>query len=155
MKKIIIGKNESGCRIDKFLVKEFFSPRKTTLRGKFTRGEIIRQIKNGNVLVNGKKVKPSYILKENDIIESKIKEQGTKNKIIPKLTLDIDFLRNLFNVKDGYPIELLSPRYEQAATTFINSLDDNGEIIIADRKKSHKKIISIIGCKYSFEEVEE
>lgn len=86
-----------------------------------------------------------------------------KNKSFPKLTLDIDFLRALFNVKDGYPIELLSSRYEQAVTVFINSLDDsgfteqndNGEVIIADRKKSHKKIISIIDCKYSFEEVEQ
>lgn len=85
-----------------------------------------------------------------------------KNKALPKLTIDIDFMRALFNVKDGYPIELLSPRYEQAATVFINSLDDNGyteandngEIIIADRRKSHKKIISIIDGKYGFEEVD-
>ncbi|PKM78415.1 MAG: hypothetical protein CVU90_02650 [Firmicutes bacterium HGW-Firmicutes-15] len=85
-----------------------------------------------------------------------------KNKTFPKLIIDIDFMRALFIVKDGYPIELLSPRYEQAATVFINSLDDigyteandNGEIIIADRRKSHKKVISILEGKYAFEEVD-
>ena len=46
--------------MDRFLVREFFS---------YTRGEIIRNIKSGNVLVNGKEIKPSHSLKENDVIE--------------------------------------------------------------------------------------
>lgn len=60
MKKIIIEKDQAGQRLDKFLAKEFFN---------ISRGEIIRQIKNGNVKVNNKIVKPSYILKDGDIIE--------------------------------------------------------------------------------------
>lgn len=85
-----------------------------------------------------------------------------KNKTFPKLTIDIDFMRVLFNVKEGHPIGLLSSRYEQAAAAFINNLDDNGytevndngEIIIADRKKSYKRVISIVDGKYGFEEVD-
>ncbi|HRY82465.1 MAG TPA: RluA family pseudouridine synthase [Candidatus Moranbacteria bacterium] len=60
MKKVIVVKNNSGGRIDKFLKKEVF------LNSEITRGEIIRNIKMGNVLVNNKIVKPSYILKNSD-----------------------------------------------------------------------------------------
>ncbi len=74
MKKIIINENNKGIRIDKFLVKEFFSLG-------LTRGEVIRNIKDGSILVNNKKVKPSYKLNENDQITATIKKQ--KNKIIP------------------------------------------------------------------------
>lgn len=66
MKKIIITKNNSGERTDRFLVREFFS---------YTRGEIIRNIKSRNVLVNGKEIKPSHTLKEGDVIEINIPEK--------------------------------------------------------------------------------
>lgn len=74
MKKIIVNIKNSGIRIDKFLAKEFFS------HG-LTRGEIIRSIKEGNTLVNAKKIKPSYVLKENDVIEVNIEKRH--KKIIP------------------------------------------------------------------------
>jgi 23S rRNA pseudouridine1911/1915/1917 synthase len=63
MKLIKIEKNNAGTRIDKFLAKEFFS---------LSRGEIIRNIKAGKILVNNKIIKPSYILKENDEISAEI-----------------------------------------------------------------------------------
>ncbi|KKQ45631.1 MAG: Pseudouridine synthase [Candidatus Moranbacteria bacterium GW2011_GWC2_37_8] len=59
MEKIIVEQIGVGTRIDKFLVKEFFL---------YSRGEIIRRIKNGDVLVNNKAIKPSYILEEGDAI---------------------------------------------------------------------------------------
>lgn len=59
MEKIIIAAKDQGQRIDKFLKKEFFL---------YSRGEIIRKIKAGEVLINGKKIKPSCILEENDEI---------------------------------------------------------------------------------------
>lgn len=62
MKNIIISKKKNtSIRIDKFLVREFFSLG-------MTRGEIIRNVKKGNVLVNSKKAKPSYKLKADDKI---------------------------------------------------------------------------------------
>jgi len=63
MDKIVIKKENSGERIDKFLKQEFFS---------FSRGEILRQIKSGNVKVNDVLVKPSYTLKENDVLEIRL-----------------------------------------------------------------------------------
>ncbi len=73
MKKIRITEKNSGIRIDKFLVEEVFF-------NELSRGEIIREIKNGKVLVNDKEVKASYILKENDNIEINISQK--KNELI-------------------------------------------------------------------------
>ncbi|MEI8343760.1 MAG: RluA family pseudouridine synthase [Candidatus Moraniibacteriota bacterium] len=62
MEKIIIEFENSGKRIDKFLAEEFFL---------YSRGEIVKKIKEGNVLVNGESVKPKYKLEKNDEIEVK------------------------------------------------------------------------------------
>lgn len=83
-----------------------------------------------------------------------------KNADIPRLVLNIDFLRTLNAVEKGYPIGLLAPRYEQAASMFLQQLDDDGfseanedgEIIIASRNKSYKRIIHIQNGRYDFEE---
>ena len=80
----------------------------------------------------------------------------------PRLRLDIDFLRTLDAVENGYPVGLLAPQYEQTSARFLRQLDDenlaeendDGEIIIANRKKSYKKSIFITDNKYSFEEDE-
>lgn len=78
----------------------------------------------------------------------------------PILRLDIDFLRTLNAVDEGYPIGLLAPKYEQTAAIFLQQLDDNGlteenedgETIIASRKRNYKKHVYIQDGKYSFEE---
>lgn len=80
----------------------------------------------------------------------------------PKLFLDVDFLRTLDAVENGYPVGLLAPQYEQTASRFLRQLDDcnlseendDGEIIVASRKKSYKKSVFITDNKYSFEEEE-
>lgn len=77
-----------------------------------------------------------------------------------QLVLDVDFLRTLDAVENGYPVGLLAPQYEQTASRFLRQLDDNklteenddGEIIIASRKKGYKRSIYITDNKYSFEE---
>lgn len=85
-----------------------------------------------------------------------------KDKEGPELVLDVDFLRTLDAIENGYPVGLLAPQYEQTAARFLRQLDDNkltdendeGEIIIASRKKSYKKSVFITEDKYSFEEDE-
>lgn len=80
----------------------------------------------------------------------------------PILMLNIDFLRTLNAIENGYPIGLLAPQYEQTAALFLQQLDDkgfsepndDGEIIIASRKRNYKKIIYIQDGKYDFEEEE-
>lgn len=81
-------------------------------------------------------------------------------KAEPILRLNIDFLRTLNAVDEGYPIGLLAPQYEQAAAIFLQQLDDNGlteenddgETVIASRKNSYKKQVYIQDGKYGFEE---
>ena len=83
-----------------------------------------------------------------------------KGKSEPVLRLDIDFLRTLNAIEEGYPINLLAPQYEQAAAMFLQQLDDNGfteenddgEVIIASRRKNYKKSVYIQDGQYGFEE---
>jgi len=84
MKKIITIKDKANQRVDKFLKKEVF------FNEKITRGEIIRQIKDGNILVNGKKIKPSYILKEKDKIEINFEKKS--EKLIPNKDIKLNVI---------------------------------------------------------------
>lgn len=83
MSKIVIVKENSGVRLDKFLAREFFSLG-------LTRGEIIRNINNGKVLVNGKKIKPSYIIKEGDEIEIEVEKKI--NKLASNTNIKIEII---------------------------------------------------------------
>jgi 23S rRNA pseudouridine1911/1915/1917 synthase len=84
MKNIIITKEKSIQRIDKFLKEEIF------FNDKITRGEIIRQIKEGNVIVSGKKIKPSYILKENDRLEINLEKNNTT--LVPNKDIKLEII---------------------------------------------------------------
>ena len=83
-----------------------------------------------------------------------------KKSEMPRLHIDIDFLRTLDAIENGYPIGLLATQYEQAAANFLQQLDDrglteendDGEIIIANRKNNSKMLINIQNGKYGFEE---
>lgn len=98
MKKIIITSDNSGIRLDKFLAssfakasenrEEFFS---------YTRGDIVRNIKSGKILVSGEKVKPSYLLKKGDEVVVDLKKEG---RLIPNddIRLSIVFQNDDFIV---------------------------------------------------------
>jgi len=102
MQKIIVKKENSGIRLDKFLVstfskasadkQEFFSPRKIALqsRGKYSRGEIIRNINEGSILVNGEKIKPSYAIKTNDIV--RINFKTALEKLVSNKEVDFEII---------------------------------------------------------------
>lgn len=85
-----------------------------------------------------------------------------KGKDTPELIMDIDFLRTLDAVENGYPTGLLAPQYEQAAAMFLQKLFDNGlsepnddgEVLIASRTKGYKMNLYIQNGKYEFEEEE-
>lgn len=70
--KVIIGSNEAGQRIDKFLRKWLKD---------VPLSAIYKNIRKGDVKVNGKKVKEKYFLSEGDIVEIfEIKSDGNRNK---------------------------------------------------------------------------
>jgi len=111
--KIIITESNIGSRLDKFLVKEFFS---------YTRGEIIRQIKVGNILVNGKKNKPSYILKENDKLEINLEKNNTELITNKKIKLEIIFHdENIIVVNKPAGLQV-HPDFHEKNDTLANAL---------------------------------
>ena len=83
MEKITIGIENVGKRLDKFLAEEFFL---------YSRGEIVEKIKEGKVLIEGRQIKPSYKLEENDEIEI-VGFDGQQKKLLPndKIKLEIIF----------------------------------------------------------------
>lgn len=81
----------------------------------------------------------------------------------PKLLLDVDFIRTLHAIDNGYPVGLLAPKYVQKASMFLQKLSDNNEIIddndddeiiVASRNQSFKRSVYVYDDKYSFEEEE-
>lgn len=75
-----------------------------------------------------------------------------------RLEIDINLLRGLISIKNGYPASLLSGQYEQAISQFTQTLGattaardyGDGEILIANRREGSKKKIFIDDNKYSF-----
>ncbi len=84
MEEVVISEPKSGQRIDKFLKKEFF------LNTEVTRGEIIRQIKEGSILVNNSKTKPSYSLKTGETISFNI--QTPIIQLFPNFKIKIEVI---------------------------------------------------------------
>ena len=124
MNKIIIKKEQAGIRIDKFLKVEFFLPRKTTSRGEYSRGEIITKIKNGEVAVNSKKVKPSYILKEKDVLQIKNFSESKESKLIPNNEIKLKIIfedENVIAINKPAGIQV-HPSHNEKTKTIANAL---------------------------------
>lgn len=113
--KNIITKQQAGERIDKFLAEEFFS---------YSRGEIIKKIKNGEVLVNKKLVKPSYVLKESDILQLKNFSKEKSNILIAnkKITLQILFKDKNIIVINKQAGTQVHPSHNEKTNTLVNAL---------------------------------
>lgn len=115
MKKIIIRNNQTNERVDKFLAKEFFS---------YSRGEIIKKIKNGEVKINGKNEKPGYILRENDVIEIENFPREKNNEPVAddKIPLQILFENEniiIINKQAGIQVH---PSHNEKKNTLVNGL---------------------------------
>lgn len=85
MKKIIITNEDSGMRLDKFLKDGIFFDLD------IARGEIIRNIKKGNVRVSGKIAKPSYQLKAGDKVDINLAEKKTELAANKEVKFEIIF----------------------------------------------------------------
>lgn len=87
-----------------------------------TRGEIIRAIKAGEILVNGKNIKPSYILKENDAIEINISEKLKVLSPDKNIKLEIIFQNENF-IAINKPAGLqVHPSIKHETNTLVNGL---------------------------------
>lgn len=108
---MIIDILDAGKRIDKFLGE-------TT---EYTRSKIQKMIENNNVMVNGKSVKPSYILKENDNLE--ITEYIEDTDILPEnIPLDIYYEDNDLIVVNKPSGMVVHPAPGNYTGTLVNAL---------------------------------
>ncbi len=116
MQKIVIDEDGAGERIDKFLKEGFF------LSEEITRGDIIRSIREGAIMVNEKAIKPSYILKEGDVVVIDIIKE--KEELIPNTKIQLtlvyqneDFL--IINKQAGLQVH---PSDSEKEATLVNAL---------------------------------
>ena len=92
------------------------------------------------------------------VLKPKRAELGNSSKKNPQLVLDMDFLRSLQLVNNGYPVALLPTQYEQSVSMFLKQLEEvnlsdenDGQFIIVNRKTGSKMCINIENNKYNFE----
>ena len=112
---ISVEQNHTGLRLDNFLKQEFF------LNDNISRGEIIKKIKKGDVIVNKKIVKPSYILKINDQLEIK-RSQAKKLLANKNIKLDILFENDDFLVLNKPAGLAVHPVTLEQTDTLVNGL---------------------------------
>jgi 23S rRNA pseudouridine1911/1915/1917 synthase len=122
MKKITIKEDEAGRRIDKFLKKEFFS---------YSRGDIIKKIKMGEVLVNNEKIKPSYELKIGDEIQLELSQKKENLFLNSEIKLNIIYEDSQVIVIDKEANIQVHPGYNEKENTLVNALVYNFPEIIS------------------------
>ena len=154
--KLVIDEFTSGIRIDLFLSREGIS-----------RSKIQSEIKKGNVLVNNSPVKPSYLLKDSDIIEF---EPADDAEIQPEnIPVDIIWEDENMAVVNKPSGMLTHPTSTEKTGTLVNALlyrykenlsDINGEfrrgilhrldrntsglLMIAKNNKTHEYLVNMM-----------
>ena len=155
--KIIVDDLVENTRLDAYLANYMQN---------ISRSKIQTQIKNGNIKVNSLTIKPSYIVKENDVVE--IEENFNEIKIEPEnINLDVvweDKNMAVINKPSGM---LTHPTTGETSGTLVNALlhkygnnlsDINGEfrrgiihrldrntsglLIIAKNNKTHEYLVN-------------
>lgn len=112
MQEVKTDVNDIGMRIDLFL------PNKVEM----SRSKISKMIKNGSILVNKKKVKTSYLLKENDVIFiPEIKEEPIK-AVAEDIKLNIVYEDDDVIVVDKENGMVVHPAVGNKSGTLVNGL---------------------------------
>lgn len=116
---LIIDAQYASKRLDKVLVN--FSLTEEGLFG-FSRGDFIKAIKNGRVLVNDKVSKPSYKVAIGDKINIQIQKKEEKLIPNPKIKLEVIFENDDFLVIDKPAGIQVHPDFNEKETTLVNGL---------------------------------
>ena len=157
---MIVEINDIGKRIDKYLGENT----------EYTRSKIQKMIENENVLVNGKKVKASYTLKENDNVE--VTEYIEETDILPEnIPLDIYYEDDDLIVVNKPSGMVVHPAPGNYTGTLVNALmyhtnnlstvntsvrpgivhridaDTSGLLLVAKNDKSHNVLAEAIQKK--------
>lgn len=116
MEKIIIEQEGVGKRIDKFLAKEFFL---------YSRADIIKRIKKGEVLVNNKQIKPSYVLEESDaVMLENFSREAEEDVLMSNANIPLEILFEnedmvVINKQAGLQVH---PSFNEKKNTLVNAL---------------------------------
>ena len=114
--EICVGEQEGGLRIDKYLAET---------AGQLSRSYIQKLLKDGRILVNGKPVKASYVVEEEDMLSMDIPE-AVEPEIEPE-HMDLDILYEdqdviLINKPKGMVVHPAAGHYSH---TLVNGLMDH------------------------------
>lgn len=114
--EICVGEQEGGLRIDKYLAET---------AGQLSRSYIQKLLKEGRILVNGKPVKASYVVEEEDLLSMDIPE-AVEPEIEPE-AMDLDILYEdqdviLINKPKGMVVHPAAGHYSH---TLVNGLMDH------------------------------
>ena len=112
--KISVDEQNEGIRADSYLA---------DIMQDFSRSKIQKLIKENLVTVNGKSVKASYILKDNDLIVIEDNLINEKNKILPEnIPLDIVWEDDNMAVINKPSGMLTHPTVNETSGTLVNAL---------------------------------
>ena len=111
--KFIIDYNDDGKRIDLFLAE---------IMNDISRSKIQSEIKKGSILVNNKKIKPSYTLSENDIITCSDFKAELNNIPPQNIPLDIIYEDDNMLVVNKPSGMLTHPTTTEKENTLVNVL---------------------------------
>lgn len=117
--KTIINEFNLKQRLDQFLVK--LSLKEAELSN-FSRGDFIRAIKNGQVLVNQKIVKPSYKILPGDKLEINLEKKEEKLISNSQIKLDILFENEHFIIINKPAGIQVHPDFNEKENTIVNGL---------------------------------
>jgi 23S rRNA pseudouridine1911/1915/1917 synthase len=113
-KELIVPKELAGERLDKFLSKEIDFISRTKMH---------TLIKKGDILINGKVKKPSYNLKENDLVCINIEQEVKKDKLKPyKFDVNIIYEDDDVIIVDKPAHLVVHPPQEGYNETLVNAL---------------------------------
>lgn len=111
--KFIIDYNDDGKRIDLFLAE---------IMNDISRSKIQSEIKKGSILVNNKKIKPSYTLSENDVITCSDFKAELNNIPPQNIPLDIIYEDDNMLVVNKPSGMLTHPTTTEKENTLVNAL---------------------------------
>lgn len=118
---IVIEKEQAGRRVDKALVD-------LKVVAGFSRADFARAIKNGGILVNEKKIKPGYVLKEGDWVSIKyqvlsIKYDKKKISSNPNVKSDVIYEdENIIVINKPAGLKIHLDNFEDEADTLVGGL---------------------------------
>lgn len=120
---VVIKEMESGQRLDKFLVS--WAKDQDGLKENFSRGDLIRVIKKGDVRVDDRKAKPSLVLKVGDVVS--IDFEKTQKQLIPNENLAVEIVHEdediiVINKSAGICVHPSSEREDDALANALIAL---------------------------------